>query len=81
MARAGTCASGDATLRFLPLFAAENALPAPEPQPDGGFRQWLLPPGNGHYLGDGTAKAFRVQLFGDGVRAEQERKGSQAFRP
>ena len=61
--------TSDDRLRFLPAFAIENLLPRPRPRRDGGFVQWLLSPGDGHYLGDGTAKAFRLHLFqaGDDV--------------
>lgn len=68
----------DDRLRFLPLFAVENLLPEPRPRPGGGFVQWLLAPGDAHYLGDGTAKAFRLLLHsddgaGDGGRREAAR--------
>ena len=53
-------------LRFLPAYAVENLLPPPRPRSEGGFVQWLLAPGDAHYLADGSAKAFRLQLFQDG---------------
>ncbi len=56
-------------LRFLPAFAAENGMLPPAPA-EVGHRQWLLRPGLHHYLGDGTAKAFRIHLFQDGADGE-----------
>lgn len=58
-------ATGDDALRFLPCFAAENLLPPAEPRRGGGYVQWLLRTDR-HYLGDGTAKAWRFHLFQDG---------------
>lgn len=55
---------GDPQLRFLPAFARENLLPPPESRDDKVVVQDLLPAA-GHYLGDGTAKAFRLHLWLD----------------
>ena len=70
--------TGDAKLRFLPRFAVENLLPTPAPREQGGFDQWLLRPGDAHYLGDGTAKAFSIALFeDDGKLGEAGRLAAQ----
>lgn len=52
------------SVRWLPRYANEQRLPPPEPRPDGTCAQALVPDGQ-HYLGDGTAKAFRLHLFLD----------------
>jgi hypothetical protein len=57
--------TGTDSLRFLPAFSAEQRLVPPEPRAGGGYRQWLLAPRRDHYLGAGTAKAFRIHLFHD----------------
>ena len=50
------------TLAAYPLFANEQLLAEPTLLGDKGFRQPLLGPGRGLYLGDTTAKSFRFQL-------------------
>jgi hypothetical protein len=70
--------TGTANLRFLPRFAVENLLTVPAPREQGGFDQWLLRPGDAHYLGDGTAKAFSIALFlDDGKLGEAGRLEAQ----
>lgn len=56
----------DPQLRTLPLFAEENGMAPPTSRPAGGYVQPLLGPARSLYLGDQTAKAFRVELFLDG---------------
>lgn len=69
--------SADPSLRFLPRFSRANTLAVarPELDTDGtarGYRQPLLGPSDAIYLGDGTAKAFRFDLFwSDGATKEE----------
>ncbi|HLQ37509.1 MAG TPA: hypothetical protein VK348_06895, partial [Planctomycetota bacterium] len=69
------CTSDD-HLRFLPAFAAEQRLPPPSPRQGGGFHQWLLAPDDGHYLGDQTAKAFRLHLFADAAAVDDDERAA-----
>lgn len=55
----------DPEVRLLPAFAADQRIPSPMPREDRTLVQDLVADGQ-HYLGDGTAKAFRVHLFLDG---------------
>jgi hypothetical protein len=55
-------AVADGAVRLLPRFRAENGLGGPRPQPDGGYAQDLLGPSDQLYLGDRTAKAFRLDV-------------------
>jgi len=66
-------------VRFRPRFAAENHLQPPLPRPEGGFQQILLAPADDLYLGDGTAKAFRFDLF-DAEGATDEDKVQAMWR-
>ncbi len=52
---------GDQRLRFLPAFAREQGLASPWVRDEQTVVQDLVAPGS-HYLGDGTAKAFRLRL-------------------
>lgn len=73
--------TADDALRFLPAFAGENVLPPPTHRRDGGFEQWLLPPQPDLYLGDGTAKAFRVHLFQDDAGVDDAARAAAAWAP
>ena len=73
--------STDRRLRFRPRFVVENAIEPSLPVLDGdgaplGYRQVLLGPSDTLYLGDRTAKAFRLDLFWDdeGATTEQRRR-------
>ncbi|MBK8097436.1 MAG: hypothetical protein IPK26_10030 [Planctomycetes bacterium] len=63
----------DPRLHYRMAFADEQAIPPSTPHPDGGVHQWLLPPAATHYLGEGTAKTFRLQLFHDDGATDAER--------
>ena len=65
------------SLRFLPRFARANTLTVARPELDAdgatrGYRQPLLGPSDAIYLGDGTAKAFRFDLFWSDGATEAE---------
>lgn len=65
------------SLRFLPRFSGANTLAVARPELDadgsaGGYRQPLLGPSDAIYLGDGTAKAFRFDLFWSDGATEAE---------
>lgn len=64
-------------LRFVPRFATENALSPALPEGDG-YRQLLLGPSDQIYLGDCTAKAFRIDLFAGGAAATSEQRTAAA---
>ncbi|MSR39929.1 MAG: hypothetical protein EXS02_13955 [Planctomycetes bacterium] len=64
--------TGNDRLRFLPSYPAENLMPPPSHREGGGFEQWLLRPSAGNYLGDGTAKAFRLTLFQEPAELSDE---------
>ncbi len=70
--------SEDCTLRFLPRHARANGLALAEPVLDAatgaptGYRQHLLGPSESIYLGDGTAKSFRFDLFSSEGATEAE---------
>lgn len=72
--------STDRRIRFRPRFARENALKAPAALAEGGYRQHLLGPSDQIYLGDRTAKAFRLDVFVDGeeVDADERRRAAEA---
>lgn len=67
----------DADLRVRPRFIAENLLQPPERR-DAGWRQVLLGPSDQIYLGDGTGKAFRFDLFFDGEGATEDDRANAA---
>jgi len=73
--------TGDDALRFVPAFAGENWLPPPRRRPDGGCVQWLLVPEQDLYLGDGTAKVFRLHLFADGPDVDAGQRDAAAWAP
>ena len=54
----------DRNLKFVPAFVRENLLSPAAPRGEGTVVQDLMPNAS-HYLGDGTAKAFRLHLFWD----------------
>lgn len=66
--------SSDARLRFLPRMAVENGLSEPLPRPEGGFRQRLLGPDRHLFLGDGTKKAFRFDLYWSEGESDADRR-------
>ncbi len=73
--------SRDPRLRFRPRWSEENLLPHPE-ETRTGYRQVLLRPSDQLYLGDRTAKAFRFDLFADGVGVtDGERERARLPRP
>ena len=67
-----TLVTGSEELRFRPRHAEENGLSRPLPRVGGGFRQVLLASAPDLYLGDGTAKAWRFDLFLDGEGISDE---------
>lgn len=64
------------TLRMRPRFIRENLVRAPLKRKGGGYRQLLLGPSNQVYLGDRTAKCYRLDLFLDDGNASREGKQS-----
>ncbi len=63
------------TLRVRPRLISENLLKPPLKRKAGGYRQLLLGPSDHIYLGDRTAKCYRLDLFlDDGSATETERQ-------
>ena len=68
------------SLRFVPAFARENVLPPPYARDSSTAVQDLLQKAE-HFLGDGTAKAFRLHLFLDDASLTDADRQSAAFGP
>ncbi len=70
----------DEKLRFVPAFASENLLPQSPVRAGTTVVQDLLSNAN-HYLGDGTAKAFRLHLFWDDPSLDDAEREAASWAP